>query len=67
MKRLTREIAQKSSAHYRWCGKEAQYIALAVCKPREPTTKQCRTCLFLWRQLPLPFPEQTGKKRTAEK
>jgi hypothetical protein len=65
LKQLAREAAKRSQAQYRWCEKEEQYMALAVCKSREPGTKQCRDCLFLWRQLPLPFPEQKGGKRKA--
>jgi hypothetical protein len=67
VKRQSREKEDRASAQYRWCEKEERYMALAVCKSREPGTKQCRACLFLWRQLPLPFPEQKNKKRTAEK
>jgi hypothetical protein len=67
LKQLAREAAQRSQAQYRWCEKEERYMALAVCKSRELDTKQCRSCLFLWRQLPLPFPEQKSKKRTTEK
>jgi hypothetical protein len=67
LKQSAREAAQRSRAQYRWCEKEERYMALAVCKSREPGTKQCRACLFLWRQLPLPFPEQKRNKRTAEK
>jgi hypothetical protein len=67
LKKASTEAAQRAQAQYRWCEKEERYTALAVCKSRETGEKQCRACLFLWRQLPLPFPEPKSRKNPAGK
>jgi hypothetical protein len=67
VKKVSGETPHRSLEQYRWCEQQEQYTSVAVCKTRERHKSRCRACLFTWRQLPLPFPDNQASSKKAVK
>lgn len=49
----------QTSETSRWCENRGYFIAVEACQARAMKRPRCRRCLLLWRQMPLPFFEDT--------